>query len=304
MILSIFINVRNLIRKILKEARVPKKEKVELYKDDNVIVVVPLTHKALQKYASFCQWCINSDVGEWEDYHKGKHAVIIQRNPKKPKIGITGNPVASEILIMSRWDEGGYRFADVCEILGYEFNGEIELTKYYVNITNDINNFATNIVYYSPENGIYDMEDNFLWNFNFEISDIPNMTPEIIRIMDHYLWRNEGVLLNLSDSNNLKESEEESENYDWIDPSYLADTDKNLMDFLIQEYRVWELPSTHQVFPNKKYIVVDDKPRFIEDHKKYLVNKIYLEVSEDFENLHESVIRRTIRKFLNDILGN
>ena len=296
--------MRNLIRKILKEARVPKKEKVELYKDDNVVVVVPLTHKALQKYASFCQWCINSDVGEWEDYHKGKHAVIIQRNPKKPKIGITGNPVASEILIMSRWDDGGYLFEDVCGILGYEFNGEVELTKYYVNITNDINNFATNIVYYSPENGIYDMEDNFLWNFNFEISDIPNMTPEIIRIIDNYLSRNEGVLLNTPDSNNLKESEEESENYDWIDPSYLADTDKNLMDFLIQEYRVWELPSTHQVFPNEKYIVVDDKPRFIKDHKKYLVNKIYLEVSEDFENLHESVIRRTIRKFLNDILGS
>jgi hypothetical protein len=201
-------NLQQTIRRILKEelneVRVPKKEKVELYKDDNVIVVVPLTHKALQKYASFCQWCINSDVGEWEDYHKGKHAVIIQRKPKKEKIGITGQPIPSEILIMSRWDEGGYSFEDVCGILGYEFRNDRTLNDYYVNITNDINNFATNIVYYSPENGIYDMEDNFLWNFNFEISDIPNMTTEIIRITDHYLWRNEGVLLNLPDSNNLK----------------------------------------------------------------------------------------------------
>ena len=100
---------------VISEVRVPRNERVELYKDDNIIVVVPLTHRALKKYATFCKWCINDDESEWEDYHKGMHAVIIQRNPKKEKIGITGNPTASEILIMSRWDEGGYRFADVCE---------------------------------------------------------------------------------------------------------------------------------------------------------------------------------------------
>jgi hypothetical protein len=54
-------------------------------------------------------------------------------------------------------------------------------------MTNDINNFGTNIVYYSPENGVYDMEDNFLPNFNYEITDIPNVTPEVIKIMDDYL---------------------------------------------------------------------------------------------------------------------
>jgi len=204
MVMNLQQTIRKILREELNEVRVPREERVELYKDDNIIVVVPLTHRALQKYASFCQWCINDDKSEYEDYHQGKHAVIIQRNPKKPKIGITGNPVASEILIMSRWDEGGYSFEDVCGILGYEFRNDRTLNDYYVNITNDINNFATNIVYYSPENGIYDMEDNFLWNFNFEISDIPNMTPEIIRIIDNYLSRNEGVLLNLPDSNNLK----------------------------------------------------------------------------------------------------
>jgi hypothetical protein len=196
--------IRRILREELNEVRVPREERVELYKDDNIIVVVPLTHKALQKYASFCQWCINDDKSEWEDYHQGKHAVIIQRKPKKEKIGITGQPIPSEILIMSRWDEGGYRFEDVCGILGYQFKNEQEMGDYYVTISNDINNFATNIVYYSPENGIYDMEDNPLWGFNFEISDIPNMTPEIIRIIDNYLSRNEGVLLNLPDSNNLK----------------------------------------------------------------------------------------------------
>ena len=180
---------------VISEVRVPRNERVELYKDDNIIVVVPLTHRALKKYATFCKWCINDDESEWEDYHKGMHAVIIQRNPKKEKIGITGNPTASEILIMSRWDEGGYRFEDVCEILGYEFNGEVELVKYYSNITNDINNFAINIVYYSPENGVYDMEDNHLENFNRDINSIPNVTPEIIKKINDYIWRNEGVVI-------------------------------------------------------------------------------------------------------------
>ena len=85
---------------VISEVRVPKKEREEIYKDDNIIVVVPLTHRALQKYATNCQWCINSELDEWEDYHKGKHAVIIQRNPKKPKIGITGFPIASELFLL------------------------------------------------------------------------------------------------------------------------------------------------------------------------------------------------------------
>ena len=183
-------SIRRILREELNEVRVPRSERVELYKDDNIIVVVPLTHRALQKYATNCQWCINDDLGEWKDYHQGKHAVIIQRKPKKEKIGITGQPIASEILMMSRWDEGGYRFKDVCEILGYQFKDEQEMGDYYVTISNDINNFATNIVYYSPENGIYDMEDNFLWNFNIEINDIPNVGPKVIEIMDDYLKNN------------------------------------------------------------------------------------------------------------------
>ena len=176
-----------ILRKELNEIRVPRDERVELYKDDNIIVVVPLTHRALQKYAHRCQWCINDDKGEWEDYHKGLHAIIIQRNPKKPKIGITGQPVPSEIFLLNKWDNNDSSFEDVCQMLEYEFRNNIEMADYYITISNDINNFGTNIVYYSPENGIYDQEDNFLWNFNYEISDIPNVTDEVIKIMDDYL---------------------------------------------------------------------------------------------------------------------
>jgi hypothetical protein len=178
----------------LNEGRVPRGERVELYRDDNIIVVVPLTHRALQKYAHKCQWCINDDLGEWEDYHKGKHVVIIQRKPKKDKIGITGYAIPEEIFLLAKWDNNQSSFEDVCQMLEYEFRNDRTMSDYYVKISNDIDNFATSIVYYSPENGIYDMEDNFLWNFNYEISDIPNVTPEVISIMDEYLTKEDSVM--------------------------------------------------------------------------------------------------------------
>lgn len=185
-------NLRNNIRKIIKqellsEVRVPRDERVELYKDNNIIIVVPLTHRALQKYANRCQWCINDDLSEWEDYHKGKHAVIIQRQPKKVKIGITNNPTPSEIFVIGKWDNNSSDVEDVEQLLNYEFRSERSMQDYYINLINDINNFATNIVYYSPENGIYDMEDNFLWDYEYEITDIPNVNSEAIKIMNDYL---------------------------------------------------------------------------------------------------------------------
>ena len=59
----------------LIEVRVPRSERIELYRDDNLIIVVPLTHRALLKYANRCQWCINNDISEWEDYHQGLSCV-------------------------------------------------------------------------------------------------------------------------------------------------------------------------------------------------------------------------------------
>ncbi len=175
---------------VISEVRVPKNERVELYKDDNIIVVVPLTHRALRKYANSCQWCINSDEYEWEEYHKGIHAVIIQRHPKKDKKGVTGMETYGEIFLLSKLDNNEWDWKSVVEILGYDFGGSKERAlEYFTKISNDINNFNLNIVYYSPENGLYDMEDNYLWNYNYEISDIPNVTPEVIKIMDDYLTR-------------------------------------------------------------------------------------------------------------------
>lgn len=170
---------------IINELRVPREERIQIYKDDNIIVVVPLTHRALRKYANSCQWCINSDVVDWEDYHKGNHVVIIQRNPKKVKIGITNNPIPTEIFIIAKWDNNQSSFEDVCQMLNYDFRNERTLSNYYNQIC-VIDNFATNIVYYSPTGGVYDMEDNLFASFNLNIDDVPNVSKDIIEIIDNY----------------------------------------------------------------------------------------------------------------------
>jgi len=174
---------------VISEVRVPRSERKELYRDENIIVIVPLTHRALQKYANRCQWCINNDLHEWEDYHKGRHAVIIQRNPIKPKEGITGNPVASELFLLDKLEQNFYDVSSVQHILDYQFKDRDEMLEYFQEIGNDVSDFATNIVYYSPTNGLFDMEDNYMLSYGLDISDIPNVTPEVIKIMDDYLTK-------------------------------------------------------------------------------------------------------------------
>lgn len=183
-------NLQESIRIILREVRVPRNERVELYKDKNIIVVVPLTHRALQKYAHQCQWCINDDESEWEDYHKGRHAVIIQRNPNKPKIGIK-YPIPSEIFTIEHYSD----IDSLYNIMGVKFSSNEERDDYMDSVTSSIDNFATNIVYYSPSGSLYDQEDNYLPQYGYEISDIPNVTPEVIKIMDDYLQKPEEMNL-------------------------------------------------------------------------------------------------------------
>jgi len=170
----------------INEVRVPRDERIQLYKDDNIIVIIPLTHRALIKYSSGCQWCINSDKWEWEEYHKGRHVIIIQRNPKTQKVGITGNKLSTEIFYIAKFVNEESTFDDVCQMLEFDFKDVKHMIDYYKSISKDINNFSTNIVYYSPfvgGGGVYDMEDNYLPNFNFTIDDVPNITNEINNII-------------------------------------------------------------------------------------------------------------------------
>jgi hypothetical protein len=176
----------------LVEIRVPREERIELYRDNNLIIVIPLTHRALKKYAHRCQWCINNDIVEWQNYHQGLSCVIIQRNPQKIKVGVTDNATATEIFQLRMLSTESSTLEDINQMLQYNFETEEIAENYYDELISDFSNFATNIVYYGGQSDsmCFDMEDNLIQNFGYNINDVPNISPETIKIMDNYLESN------------------------------------------------------------------------------------------------------------------
>jgi hypothetical protein len=175
----------------LLEVRVPRDERIELYRNEDIVVVIPLTHRALRKYATYCQWCIIRDVYEWEQHHQGTSMVITQRHPKPLKKGITGNPTFYEIYSLHRLRNNYDDLEYVNDVLNYNFDSEDEALEYYEELIKDINNFGMNTIYYGNDKDIYDSGDNYLRSFGYGINDVPNMTPEIISIMDDFLENNQ-----------------------------------------------------------------------------------------------------------------
>lgn len=58
--------------KSLNEVRVKSQDRVKLYQDDNLLVVVPLTHTASCKYGANTKWCtaVPSNSSHYEEYTK------------------------------------------------------------------------------------------------------------------------------------------------------------------------------------------------------------------------------------------
>jgi ABC-type antimicrobial peptide transport system permease subunit len=169
----------------LFEKRVPRSERIELYRDSNIVIVVPLTFEAQKKYGSHCQWCINRDFHEWKEYHKGEYVIITQRKPLPQKKGITGSPTAQEIFALEQGIFG----------MDYKkFETEKEEVDYLIKLTNDINSFDLNTVYYGRGGIMYDKENNPIHEYNrdssnnskFSIKDIPNVTDEVINKINSF----------------------------------------------------------------------------------------------------------------------
>ena len=177
--------IRKLLREHLNEVRVPRTDRVQLYKDNNIVVVVPLTHDALKKYATNCLWCINSDTQEWS-YRQGKSVLIVQRTPIPNKIGISGIPTNEEIYAIKRWVEGRYTKENIEDILDYKFSSDEELENYYHELTSNIKNFDLNTVYFSKNEGAIDKGNNYLGDYGFTIKNVPNITKESIESILNY----------------------------------------------------------------------------------------------------------------------
>ena len=70
---------------LLKEKSVKKSDRIDIYRDNNYIVVRPLTHEASCKYGAYTGWCTSVPVAKyiWDEYPDNILIIIIQRNYKK-----------------------------------------------------------------------------------------------------------------------------------------------------------------------------------------------------------------------------
>ena len=160
-------------------------EKKELYRDVNIVIIAPLTHNALTKYAMNCQWCINDDQYEFDEYHKGSMILVIQRKPIESKIGITGRTTSEELFHFRKLLDGDANWDYTLEMIKHNFKTIEQLKTYYDKLRLDISNFRLTVTYYNIEtNYIYDMGDNFM--FDYHLKDIPNITPEAMSEIAEY----------------------------------------------------------------------------------------------------------------------
>lgn len=97
-------------------------------------------------------------------------------------------------------------------------------------------------------------------------------------------------------------NENKEEEFDWLpkDPfrtedsviSYLEDEDNYIVNRL----------TVPNLYSDKPFIVIDEKPYFIEDKKSLITNMLYNDLIKVFPGIEKGVLRRSIRKFLNQIV--
>lgn len=81
---------------------------------------------------------------------------------------------------------------------------------------------------------------------------------------------------------------------------YSGNTSDELLSFLKRNYRTYDVnlgfgDDLH------KFVVVNGKSHFIRSNKKYLVNKIDIQIQERWAYLDDDIRRRTVKKFLDGI---
>ena len=78
---------------------------------------------------------------------------------------------------------------------------------------------------------------------------------------------------------------------------YIGNTSDELLTHLKRNFPVSELKFDWMANPIKQ-IYIDDKLYHIEDNKKYLVGKLVNYLEDEWTHLDNSVLRRTVKKFL------
>ena len=161
-----------------------------------------------------------------------------------------------------------------------------------------------------PEQDIYHIRDNLGTYESWFARDfsIKNIKKELDRIMRQ--TRNKQIseeyshLIEVLGPFFKKTFLKESEEYNWAfelagkDPFRVEDS---VISYLEDNYKIDRL-TIPDLYDNKVFIMVDNQPYFLEGNKTYLTDKLFFEIQEEFPGIEKGVLRRSIRKFLNQIV--
>jgi hypothetical protein len=87
------------------------------------------------------------------------------------------------------------------------------------------------------------------------------------------------------------------EEKDEIINKYKDNTDNKLLVYLKRHFPVRQ--TKIDSFPKPfRFIQIDDKSRNLDDNKKYLVNRIFNEVEDEFTGMDKNIMRRTIKYYI------
>jgi hypothetical protein len=84
---------------------------------------------------------------------------------------------------------------------------------------------------------------------------------------------------------------------------YSGNTSSQILTYLKRNFNTYEIKSSNydwMVNPIK-FVVVDEKSYLIDGNKKMLVNRIYNLIQDVFPTVDISILRRTIKMFLDGI---
>lgn len=98
---------------------------------------------------------------------------------------------------------------------------------------------------------------------------------------------------------NMRITEEERKE---ILSKYEDDTSDELLNYLKRHFPTHEVSLEWMEKPIK-FIQIDGKTKSLLNNKKFLVNKIYGLIEEEWISLGEQKIRRTIKKFLDGVIN-
>jgi hypothetical protein len=84
---------------------------------------------------------------------------------------------------------------------------------------------------------------------------------------------------------------------------YSGNTSSQILTYLKRNFNTYEIKSSNYdwMINPIKFVVVDEKSYLIDGNKKMLVNRIYNQIQDVFPTVDISILRRTIKMFLDGI---